>query len=265
MAEVVTPTIEELYFYPIKSFRGLRTGELRLQPQGPQWDRQWMLVDKAGRFVTQREKPEMTKFGVALDESSLELSWPGLENIDFGLEERQGDEFPVVVWNSTVPAFEVSDEVSEWISGALKEPVRLVRLSESARREVPDAPGRSMRFVDSRPILVISRSSLQQLELKASVTLSMSRFRPTIVIRDVAAHAEDQWNGFKVGQIDFKAAEPCISCEIASLHPVTGVAGEEPLKTLATYRLQEQGICFGYYYTHLNEGLLRIGAPVFPR
>lgn len=259
------PTVHDLYFYPIKSFRGLRTGELRLNSSGPLLDRQWMLVDEKNSFLTQRQIPELAKFGVSLDESSLELSLQEFGSSDFGLEEHEDKEFNVTIWKTEVPAFEVSGEVSEWLSKVLSKKVKLVRLSANAHRGFDEElPERTMRFVDQRPLLVIGRASLEQLEKRAGVGISMSRFRPNIVISNILAHAEDTWAGFKIGNLNFKALKPSTRCKVTTVHPLTGVMGEEPLKTLATYRQMEKGLHFGYYYAHLNDGLIKIGAPVSP-
>lgn len=257
-------SVSELYFYPIKSFRGLRTGELRLEKSGPQWDRQWMLVDDKNGFLTQRQMPELARIGLLMDDASIELSLQGHDSIDFGLEEKTGDAFAVKVWADEVPAYEVSPEVSEWLSAVLKKKVKLVRMSDAAQRASKVRPESRLRFVDQQPLLVISRGSLEQLELKAGVRLAMSRFRPNIVINHAAAHEEDHWSGFKIGNIEFQALKPCTRCKITTVHPLTGEVGEEPLKTLATYRRIEKGIAFGYYYAHLQEGLIKLGAPVSP-
>ena len=260
----MSATVQELNFYPIKSFRGLRTNELRLDKRGAVFDRHWLLVDEQGGFLTQRQLPQLAKIGLRMDEASLELSLQDHGNIDFGLEERTGPALDVTVWKFPMAAYEVSTEVSEWLSDFLKKPVRLVRMGEDAKREVPEVPERSLSFQDKLPLLVISKASLEQLELKAGVRLSMSRFRPNIVIGNVAPHEEDQWAGFKIGNIEFRALKPCTRCKITTVHPLTGDLGEEPLKTLATYRRIEKGITFGYYYAHLQDGTIKIGAPVSP-
>ncbi|MBX3022720.1 MAG: MOSC domain-containing protein [Bdellovibrionales bacterium] len=256
--------IRDLFFYPIKSFRGLHTSELMLTKAGPLWDREWMLVDDKGVFLTQRQHPELAKIGVRFeDDAGLELSAGAQGTMDFGLEEREGPEFQVTVWKTQVPAFEVSSEVSEWLSDLLTKKVKLVRLSPNAQRTFDDAmPERTVRFVDAKPLLVISTASLKQLELKAGVTLAMSRFRPNIVIDGVEPHAEDGWPAFKVGSIEFKTLKPCTRCKITTVHPLTGAVSEEPLKTLSTYRRGEKGITFGQYFAHMHEGRLRAGAPV---
>jgi uncharacterized protein YcbX len=189
---------------------------------------------------------------------------PGFDSIDFGLEEQESEKLTVKIWKTEVPAYQVSEEVSDWLSGVLDKKVKLVRLGfEAGRRFSPEFEDREVRFVDSQPLLVLSLASQKLLEQKAGVSLSMARFRPNIVIDGVEAHAEDQWaNGFSVGSIQFKPMKPCARCTITSVHPLTGEVGEEPLKTLATYRKQDDGTMFGYYYAHLGEGRIAVGDTV---
>ena len=244
--------ISELYFYPIKSMRGLRARSLEFDRLGPKWDRLWMIVDENREFISQRERPDLAKIGVRMDEDiALELSLGGLGQIDFGLEEREGDELKVRVRKDEMSAFEVSREVSQWLSDALKAKVKLVRLDEGTMRNV--------RFVDSASVLVISTASLRELEQRSGARYSMARFRPNIVVDEVLAHAEDQWTKFKVGATEFAAIKPCSRCKIITVHPLTGETGPEPLKTLATYRRQEKGIMFGAYFAHSGNGRITVG------
>lgn len=258
-------TIHDLYFYPIKSFRGVKTSVMDILKDGPAWDRQWMLVDEKNQFITQRTMPKLAKIGLTFDpEACIELSMPGLDSIDFGLEEQESEKLTVKIWKTEVPAHQVSEEVSDWLSSVLDKKVKLVRLSAEAHRKLsPEFEDKEVRFVDSQPLLVMSLASQKLLEQKAGVSLSMARFRPNIVIDGVDAHAEDTWeNGFTIGSIQFKPMKPCIRCKITTVHPLTGEVGEEPLKTLATYRQEEDGIAFGYYYAHSGEGRIANGDSV---
>ncbi len=254
-------TIKDLYFYPIKSFRGLRTNELYMDKMGPRLDRQWMLVDKENRSITQRTMPHLAKIGLRMaDEIEIELSTPELGTSEFALEEREGDEFQVQIFKDQVPAFEVSGEVSDWLSEAVGQKVRLVRLSDTAKRSFSEEfPDGTVRFVDAKPVLVISTGSMKGLEDRLKTHMSIARFRPNIVVDQVLAHAEDNWNGFKVGSLEFKAVSACNRCKLTTVHPLTGDMGEEPLQTLSTYRQQENGITFGYYYANMGTGRVRSG------
>ncbi len=89
--------------------------------------------------------------------------------------------------------------------------------------------------------------------------MSAARFRPNMIVEDTVQHAEDNWAGFKAGALEFKTVSACKRCIVTTVHPLTGEMGEEPLKTLGTYRRQEKGITFGQYFANLNTGRLRVG------
>jgi uncharacterized protein YcbX len=66
--------ISEIWIYPIKSLAGIRLRKAIVEQKGLQYDRRWMLVDTTGRFLTQREHPEMALFNVMMDNSDLIVS-----------------------------------------------------------------------------------------------------------------------------------------------------------------------------------------------
>lgn len=254
--------IKELNFYPIKSFRGLRTHEMTLDELGPRFDRQWMLVDENNRFLTQRQLPMLARIGLRMEEDfGIELQVSDLGTVDFGLEEREGNEITATVFKDSIPAFEVSREVSAWLSEFTGQKVRLVRLSERAQRPfVPHELGRHVRFVDSQPVLIVSTASVKDLSARVGgASLAVSRFRPNIVVDGVDAYAEDTWGAFKIGGIQFQGTRPATRCKITCVHPLTGEVGEEPLRTLMSYRRQEKGATFGHYFAHLSQGKIKVG------
>ncbi|MGE4133784.1 MAG: MOSC domain-containing protein [Bdellovibrionales bacterium] len=254
--------IKELYVYPIKSLRGVRLSEVPIEKSGPALDRQFMIVDKDGQFITQRTHPEMAKIGVSLhDNAWIELSLMEHGQVDFGLGEHEPEEIDVKIFKSTMKGQEVSPEVSEWLSEVLKQPVRLVSMVENGGRvfDAENFPEQTTRFTDARPLLVISDASLDLLEQKIGSRMSMARFRPNVVVQGCDPHAEDSWGPIKMGRIQLEPSRACTRCKITTVHPLTGQVGEEPLKTLGTYRQGEKGIEFGYYYVPVSQGSLRTG------
>jgi uncharacterized protein YcbX len=248
---VTKPQISRLFYYPIKSFRGIEVNSLKLTMQGPQFDRQWMLVDEKNQFLTQRTMPQLARIGVSIeDESRLELTQNGEFITDFGLAETEGA-LTVKVWKDLVPAHEVSSEISADLSKLLNKQVKLVRIDDTSER-----PG---RFADDQPLLVISEEALKGLETKARESFSIVRFRPNIVVRNAAPHAEDTWGAFKIGAISFSGVGPCTRCRITQTHPLTGEVGDEPMTTLLTYRKGEKGVAFGFYYSNDRKGEVQTG------
>jgi uncharacterized protein len=55
----MSPFVSALYVHPVKSARANAVEEVNLVATGFDHDREWMLVDPAGRFVTQREEPRL--------------------------------------------------------------------------------------------------------------------------------------------------------------------------------------------------------------
>ena len=53
------PKISDLFVYPVKSCAGVRMNEVAIVPTGFEFDRNWMVVDADGAFVTQREHPTL--------------------------------------------------------------------------------------------------------------------------------------------------------------------------------------------------------------
>ncbi|MFL5519816.1 MAG: MOSC N-terminal beta barrel domain-containing protein, partial [Gemmatimonadales bacterium] len=70
-----------LYSYPIKSMRGIRRETLDIADGRPDADRLWMLVDEHGRFMHQRDHPQMARVAIALFEDSVSASSAGLPSL----------------------------------------------------------------------------------------------------------------------------------------------------------------------------------------
>jgi len=69
--------LERAFIYPVKSLRGAEVSSLELDELGPVGDRRWMVVDEAGRFVTQRQFPKMAVITPRVSSDGLQLE---LEN-----------------------------------------------------------------------------------------------------------------------------------------------------------------------------------------
>ncbi|MGA8357189.1 MAG: MOSC domain-containing protein, partial [Xanthobacteraceae bacterium] len=73
------PKIAELFVYPIKSCGGVHMKEVSIVPTGFEFDRNWMVVDESGTFVTQREHPKLALVKPEFANGGLILSAPGME------------------------------------------------------------------------------------------------------------------------------------------------------------------------------------------
>ncbi len=82
---MTTARIAALNVYPVKSCRGIACERAQVNVRGlsiaDAGDREWMIVDCAGRFVTQREHPRLALVGTAVEAGHLTLNAPGLGSI----------------------------------------------------------------------------------------------------------------------------------------------------------------------------------------
>lgn len=69
--------LERAFIYPVKSLRGVEVASLELDDLGPVGDRRWMLVDDAGRFVTQRQFPKLAVMTPRFSDEQLQLEFEG--------------------------------------------------------------------------------------------------------------------------------------------------------------------------------------------
>jgi uncharacterized protein YcbX len=256
-------TLTQLNLYPIKSCGGLSLDEASIANSGLMsgmlHDRQWMVVDAAGAYVTQRTCPQMARIKPRLAGRTLEVSAAGQASIDVPLV-LPGPEstriLDVHIWGDHVKAYDCGDPIALWFSIALGMPCRLVRFPPNAQRNANpkwtggvDAP---TLFSDGFPILVISEASLADLNgrlmQQGRSALPMNRFRPNIVIGGVEAFEEDYAATIEIGDAILKPVKPCPRCPIPSVDQASGQIGPDPLDILRTYRVNAKvngGITFG--------------------
>lgn len=257
------PIVTELNLYPIKSCAGIALREATITPAGLMsehiYDREWMVVDSRGRFLTQREYPKMAMIKPQLRSDTLELRAPGMLRLQVPLDLPDPDNAPtlhVQIWNDTVKAYDCDEMTATWFSNALGAPCRLVRFHAEAKRisnqkwtggaEVPTL------FSDGYPMLVISEASLADLNEKLLANgreaLPMNRFRPNIVIGGIGAFEEDYAETIAIGGAILKPVKPCPRCPIPSVDQTTGQTGPDPLDILQSYRANPKvdgAIAFG--------------------
>lgn len=70
-------TITGLHIYPVKSCRGISLATAEMTGRGLAHDREWMVVDAEGQFLTQRALPRMALIETALTSDTLRLTAPG--------------------------------------------------------------------------------------------------------------------------------------------------------------------------------------------
>ena len=177
------------------------------------------------------------------------------------------DEMEVTCWDDQITAQHINTAIDNWFSEFLGIDCQLVYMPEKSQRPVdPDYALQDdiASFSDGFPNLVISEASLQDLNSRVDIDLTINRFRPNIVISGCDPYAEDALGHFKVNQIDFYAVKPCSRCVITTVNPNTGEKeSREPLKTLAQFRKKNNKVFFGQNLLHklsyISDNRLKVG------
>ncbi len=250
--------VASLHVYPIKGCRGLAPIEAVMTATGLSThgagDREWMVVDPAGHFVTQRELPRLALVAVAASHGELALSAPGTTALAIP-DAAYGNAIPVEVWRHEGRGIDAGDAAAAWLSAWLGTAVRLVRFDRSTPRACnPDfagATGAHTLFSDGYPVLVIGTASLDDLNARLAArgghALPMNRFRPNVVLDGLPAYAEDHLDTITIGAVTLRCVKPCTRCAVTTTDQDTTHVGLEPLRTLGEYRMNESlgGVTFG--------------------
>ncbi|MER5640048.1 MOSC N-terminal beta barrel domain-containing protein [Kitasatospora sp. NPDC002227] len=263
------PQLIGLHVYPLKSAYRQSPQSATVEPWGLAGDRRWMLVDRSGRAVTQREEPTLGQLRVSHgadglltvtspEGDRLEVPAPTAAN---GAELVEAD-----VFGAVFKAAAAAPEVGEWFAERFPArferrvgPVRLVHLDNPLSRGVNPkyAPnGETVSMADAFPVLLATTASLAALnELLAAdhpddpakgAALPMERFRPNLVIEGTEPWAEDGWRRIRVGEVTFRVAKPCGRCVITTTDQETGVRkGPEPLRALGRHHRFDKSLAFG--------------------
>lgn len=244
-------TLAALHVYPVKSCRGIELASAKLTVGGLAHDREWMIVDDTGRFLTQRVVPRMALIDTALTDCALILRAPDAGAVSIALDHR-GDSIETVIWRDRCRGIDQGEDAAAWVSQFLGRHARLVRfhsaqVRHSDREWTGDAVAQT-RYADGFALLAISRASLEDLNGRLPEPVPMDRFRPNLVLDGLPPYGEDELQEFGAGEVRLRAVKPCTRCVITTTDQAVGAAtGPEPLRTLKTYRWNEQlrGATFG--------------------
>ncbi|HKO66530.1 MAG TPA: MOSC N-terminal beta barrel domain-containing protein [Burkholderiaceae bacterium] len=254
----MTARVGALWMYPIKGCRGFSVPAATLAPTGLELDgigdREWVVVDEQGEFLSQRELPKMALIETRLTGASLRLKAPGMLQLDVPFE-SEGDIVNVRVWNDELAAVTQGGIADAWFSKFLGLQCQLMRFDpEASRISNPKYTGALVapyKFADAFALLVCSAASLadlnSRLTAKGQAAVTIERFRPNIVLDGIDAFEEDYVDHFTIGPATLSVVKPCVRCTVPNVDLLTGEASFEPGDTLATYRNDARagGVTFG--------------------
>lgn len=256
-------TLTALNVYPVKGCRGIAVARARVAARGlvavagsaAVGDREWMIVDPDGRFITQREEPRLALIETGIESDALVLVTPGIAPLVIPLDARAGLPREVVVWRSQVVARDAGDTAAGWLAAVLGVDARLVRFDAAEIRrcnaEYVGDSGAHTAFADGYPVLATGEASLADLNARlaagGAAALPMNRFRPNVVLAGLEPYDEDHIDTIAADGVTLKLVKPCTRCQVTTTDQDTARVGSEPLATLAGYRMNAAlaGVTFG--------------------
>ena len=261
--------LSAISIYPVKAFRGLDLQNSVVEPWGLEHDRRWMVVDDRGRFLSQREDPTMALISASIEREGLRLRGSDNHGLHIAEPEQDAPVVEVSIWKDRVRARRASPEADTWLTQRFGRPVSLVFMADPARDRAVDPdyarPEDHVSFADGFPLLITSRASLDDLNIRLASPLPMDRFRPNLVVEGTEPWDEDTWTRIRVGTAEFATPKLCARCAVTTVDQQTGLRSEdrEPLRTLQTFRRGDNGqVTFGQNLVPLGRAPVHVGDPV---
>jgi uncharacterized protein len=244
--------VTEIWIYPIKSCGGIQLPSCKVTKRGFQYDRMLMVVDKDGKFISQRSFPKLSLVNTAIqahvingeEVDVLTISCDHMDSLPIPLLSRtHGPMLEVTVWGDKCQAFEIV-EGSFWFREYLDTAgLKLVQMVDSFTRYTDDeyAPHGETGFSDGFPFLLTSQESLDEVNSHLKNKITMNRFRPNLVVSGCNPYAEDSWKSITFAgeeSIAMSVVKPCSRCTIPNIDPATGIPdpSREPSFTMKKFR-----------------------------
>lgn len=275
--------ISRLIVYPVKSCAGVEVQEALLTETGLEFDRAWMLVDEAGRFVSQRELPRMALIRPQMKHYEMILRAPGMLALHIAYD-RVEEPVRATIWKDEVAAYDMGDVAAQWFSDFLSEPgqprrLRMVRFDPEHKRlsslKWTGGVEAQTQFSDGYALLVVSQAAVdefnERLAANGGPSIDAIRFRPNLVLDNMEAHDEGRVAMLHIpteqGEVQLQPVKPCVRCSIPDVDPATAQSQTVVGETLRSYRADPRmdgATTFGMNLI-VRQGidhLLKVGQPV---
>jgi uncharacterized protein YcbX/ferredoxin len=256
--------LQNIYVYPIKSSASIELSNSWVEELGLAFDRRFVVASLDGQFISARTQPTLCLIQASLTATGLIIIAPNMPALVIEYHNLCQGYITVNLWNDTINAQQCRENINQWFSHYLQKSCQLLFFGADSQRFVKNKDSQ-VSFADAYPLLLISQASLDNLnkQYKAdTTTISMTQFRPNIVVNNCDAFAEDNWQHIRIGEVEFEITTPCTRCIFTTIDPNTSEKHhqQEPLNTLKSYRQLANGeILFGQNLVALNQGQIKRG------
>ncbi|XP_072047610.1 mitochondrial amidoxime reducing component 2-like [Amphiura filiformis] len=271
--------IGRIFIHPVKACRGIEITEATctklygIKSNAGVCDRHYVILDENNSLVSMRQDRALAFIHPNQSEGgkSLQLDAPGMPTVKFPLHQAITNDvihFRLFGRNST--GYNCGDEVSNWLNTYLKTTGhKLVCFTK-------DIQTSSSIYQDMALYNLFTEASLDDLNSRLEKKITARNFRPNFVVQgqELTAFEEDNWKYIKIGDnVILRKTIRSGRCKQTTVDPETGIVGDEPLKTLKTYRNVDASHpaykelagspSFGIYMNLEAEGTVAVGDSVY--
>lgn len=140
--------LKKIWIYPLKSGKRVevKEAEIRSDGCGLMYDRMFMVVNKMGEMVSQRNVRAMASISTSIDKKAgvVRLSAPGMKhNLELNIKPKTNEEknsIETEIWRVKLSGLDCGREASDWITSYLnpkdkkKSPYRILRIEAPISR-----------------------------------------------------------------------------------------------------------------------------------
>jgi uncharacterized protein YcbX len=213
--------LSRILIYPVKSLDGISVQSIRMLKSGAlEGDRQFALVDSAGKFVNGKRFPAIHRLRGTFNATArlLQISIDG---------------------DGPAHCFHVDqqrDRLEQWLTEYFHFPVALTENTAAGFPDDTDSPG---------PTLISTATLHEVASWFAGITPDSmrARFRANLEFGGVDAFWEDRLYktagnplNFRIGDVEFLGINPCQRCVVPPRDPATGANSPDFAKTFAARR-----------------------------
>lgn len=259
--------VKQLYLFPIKSLSAIAVNEVTVDAAGFVGDRRFMLVDSDGKFITQRTRPDLTRFRLSQvsDGYSVQDLITGETKV-LSAQPQLKEVLAAELWEDSLQVIEVGEGWSAWFSDLLQESVRLVMQQQNSPRLIKESyqtqGSNQSSFADSLPILLASEASYKGVEAVFGQSYDPLRFRANLLVSGCDAFDEDTFAEVAINAVQLFGAKPCARCQLVNVDPTTGQVDKGILNALASFRQKDNKVYFGQQMVPISLGKIKVGDEV---
>lgn len=275
-----TPSVTQLWQYPVKSMQGQQLDALSVGTLGVEGDRAFATRDEVrGGIRGAKQLGDLMRCSARWVDTSRQaavITLPSGDEVRTDTDDVDEQlskvlDHPVTLW-----PLQPATDTEHYLRGKSDDPDPVSGLRTSLALE-PDEPLPDLSgfppdlfkyssppgsYVDAYPLMLVSEAGLAALgALAPDSAIDVRRFRPNIVVGGTGTgFAEDQWVGhrLRIGTMTALVEIRCLRCVMVT-RPVADLPNDRSImRTLVRERSQ----CFGVYASVEQPGVVTLGDTV---